>query len=63
MKQRTFNTVAGVIFLVIAVGHLVRIFGGFTAAVEGVEISLWLSWVAVVVAGLLACAAYRLNKK
>ena len=35
MSQRTFSLIVGVVFLLIAVGHLVRVVLGATFVVEG----------------------------
>ena len=52
-SERTLLTVAGVIFLVIAIVHLVRLTFGATIILGGFAIPLWLSWVGVFVAGYL----------
>lgn len=62
MKQKTFNTAAAVIFLIIAVLHAVRIAMGWTAVIGGVALPLWLSFAVVIVAGHLAYQGRRLNK-
>ena len=61
MNQKTFLSISGVIFGVIAVMHLVRIIAGWPAHIGAFEVPMWLSWVAMVVAGYLAVSAFRLK--
>ncbi|MFB3779145.1 MAG: hypothetical protein ACE141_16120 [Bryobacteraceae bacterium] len=63
MKQRTFLLIAGVVFLLIAIGHLARVVLGATFVVEGVSIPMWPSVVVVVAMGYLALEAFRLRGK
>lgn len=62
MKQKTFNLVVGVIFLLIALLHVLRLLWGWEAAIGGWEVPMGLSWVALVVSGYLAYTAFRLGK-
>ena len=61
MNQKTFVTVSGSIFGVIAVMHLARIVQGWPAQIGTFEVPMWLSWVAMAVAGFLAVSAFRLK--
>ena len=54
MSQRTYYSVTGVIFLIIALLHLGRVIYGWEAVIGGWAVPLWLSGVAVVVAGCLS---------
>ena len=63
MKQHTFNRAASIIFLLIALVHLARIFYGWNASINGWSVPLLLSWVAVVVAFYLAYHGLHLSKK
>ena len=62
MNHRTFLSVTGVIFLVIAVLHLLRAVLGWNAVIGSFTIPMWLSWVALVVAAFLAYSAFKLAK-
>jgi hypothetical protein len=62
LKQRTFNQVACLIFLAVAIFHVLRIFLGWDVNIGGWEPPMWLSGVGAVVAGLLAWSAYKLTK-
>lgn len=59
MSHRTFLAVSGIIFLVIAVLHLLRAVLGWRAVIGSFEVPIWLSWVAAVVAAYLAYSALR----
>ena len=61
MTQRTFITIAGVMFLVIACVHALRLICGWTAVINGWTVPHGLSWIAVGVFGVLAYAAFRLK--
>ena len=61
MNQKAFVTVSGSIFGVIAVMHLARIVQGWPAHIGTFEVPMWLSWVAMAVAGYLAFSALRLK--
>jgi len=63
MSQKTFALTAGVIFLLIALGHIFRVVFGAELLVEGRTIPMWASWVAVIVAGYLAYEGLRLSQK
>lgn len=63
MNQRAFSLTAGIIFLPIAVGHLLRILLGVPFVVQGVSIPVWVSGLAAIIAGYLAYSGLRLAKK
>lgn len=60
MDQRTFNGVAGIIFLLVAVLHALRVLYDWGALIGGWSVPMWASWIAIVIAGYLAVSAYRL---
>ena len=62
MNQRSFCLTTGIIFLVIALLHLLRIAFGGEAIVEGWVVPKWLSWVALVIAGYLGYEGIRLAR-
>ena len=63
MDQRTYNTLTAALFLIIAVAHLLRIIFGWAAQIGGLDIPVWASWVALVVAGALAYVGFRQNSR
>ena len=60
MGQKSYCAVTGMIFLVIAILHLLRIIFGWSPVLEGWPVPMWLSWVALVVAGWLGYEGLRL---
>jgi hypothetical protein len=63
MSQRSFSLVAGVFFLLVAVGHLVRVVLRATFVIEGMAVPMWPSVLAVIVMGYLAFEGFRLSKR
>ena len=63
MSQKTFLTVSGTIFGVIALLHLARLLAGWPAHIGTFDVPMWLSWLSVVVAGYLAFSAFRLQRR
>jgi hypothetical protein len=61
VNQKTFLAVSGTIFGVIALLHLARILAGWPARIGTFDVPTWCSWVSLVVAGGLACSAFRLH--
>jgi len=53
MSRKAYFTVTGFIFLIIAILHLLRIIFGWSPVVEGWSVPVWISWVALIVAGWL----------
>jgi hypothetical protein len=54
MNRETFCIVAGVIFAVVALLHLLRIYMDWPVVIGDWSAPLWVSWIALVVAGILA---------
>ena len=63
MSQRTFSLTAGAVFLLIALGHILRVAFGLEWIVEGRTIPMWASVLAVILAGYLAYEGFRLGRK
>ena len=61
MDQRTFVIVASVIFALVALIHLIRIYLGWPAVIGGWSVPMWASWVYLIVAGGLAYFGLRLS--
>jgi len=62
MTQRAFNQVAGMIFLAVAVLHLLRLVFRWEAVIGGWMVPGWVSIVALIVAGYLAWVGFTLRK-
>lgn len=63
MSQKTFSLTAGIIFSLIALAHIFRVAFGVEWIVESRTVPMWISWVAMFLAGYLAYEAFRLGKK
>ncbi len=63
MKQKTFSLTAGLIFALVTLGHILRVVFALEWTVQGREIPMWASWVAVVIAAYLAYEGLRLARK
>ena len=63
MKSETYFIISGFIFLAIALLHTLRLYYGWESVIGGVLLPLWASWIAVIVAGVLAYSALQLAEK
>ncbi len=63
IQQKTYFNLVSIIFSIIAVLHLLRIILGWHAEIGGWVVPMWLSWVALIMAGYLAFAGFKLGKK
>ncbi len=59
MSQKAFSLVAGLIFLLVAVAHLLRLLLRWSVVLNGWTVPMWLSAIALVVAGFLAFEGLR----
>ena len=60
MSKRNYLSVVSFIFLVIAVLHALRLLGSWEAVIGGTVIPIWVSWLAVIVAGILSWQGFLL---
>ena len=63
MDEKTFSLVAGVIFALVALFHLVRIFAQWPLIIGDWSVPKSVSWVALIVAGGLALVGLRLSQR
>jgi Mn2+/Fe2+ NRAMP family transporter len=63
MEAKTFSLVAGVIFAVVALAHLARIVMDSSVIIGDWSIPMWVSWIALIVAGGLALLGLRLSQR
>ena len=61
MSKKTFSTLAGVIFLLVAAFHLLRFVFRWEVIIAGWQVPLWISAVAFVLAASLAYEGFRLS--
>ncbi len=59
MDQKTFTLIAGVIFAVVALLHLLRVYAAWPVMIGGWTVPMWVSWSAFVVAGGLSYFGLR----
>ena len=59
MKQQTYNSVTGFIFLVLTLMHLLRLLNDWPARINTWTMPMWVSWLTLIVAGYLASQGLR----
>jgi hypothetical protein len=60
MNLKTFTLLAGVIFAIVALAHLLRIFTAWAIVIDNWTVPMWLSWIALAVAGGLSYFGFSL---
>ena len=63
MGHKTYSLTAGVVFLLIALCHALRVILRATFVAAGVSIPMWASVIAVILMGYLAFEGFRLGGK
>jgi hypothetical protein len=63
MNQKTFSLIAGLIFFFVAAMHVLRLAFGWHMVLAGWTIPMWVSWIALLIAGFLAYEGVRLSRK
>ncbi len=63
INQKNYFSITSAIFLIIAVLHILRVILGWPAVIGGWEVPIWLSWVALILAGYLAFSGLKLKQK
>ena len=63
MQNKNYLTVVTVIFALITVVHGLRIISGWSTEIGGWTVPMWVSWLAVLVAGYLAYTGFKMMKK
>ena len=62
MSKNMFSVVAGAIFLIVAVAHVLRLIFKWQVIVADWHVPMWVSAVAVVIAAYLAYEGFRKTK-
>ncbi len=62
MSQRIFLLIAGVVFGLVALAHVLRIVFGWSVVIQDFPVPMWASWIAVIVMGYLAYEGFRLAR-
>jgi len=63
MGQKTFSLVVGLIFLLIAIMHGLRLAFRWEVVLNGWSVPMWVSAVALLIAGYLAFEGLKLGKR
>jgi len=63
MNNRTYALTSSVIFLLVALGHLLRLVRQWDVMIDGWQVPAWVSVVSVLVAGFLSYQGFRLFRK
>lgn len=63
MDRKQYLTLAGAIFVVVALAHLVRAVMDWPIVIAGWIVPMWLSWPAFVIAGALGYVGLTLAKR
>ncbi|MEK7500582.1 MAG: hypothetical protein AAB642_00445 [Patescibacteria group bacterium] len=63
MTGKSYIQISGAIFLAIAVLHLARLIYRWPANIGSWDVPMWLSWLALVIAGYLAYYGLTLGKR
>ena len=61
MNDNLFHLIAGTIFALVALLQVLRLYMGWSVVIGGWSAPMWLSWIAIVVAGSLSYLALTLN--
>ncbi|HEY4519657.1 MAG TPA: hypothetical protein VJH33_01305 [Candidatus Paceibacterota bacterium] len=59
MDKKTFFLVSAVIFGLVALVHLARVFWGWDASIGGWYVPTWASWLAILVGGFMSWHAWQ----
>ncbi|MBI2635180.1 MAG: hypothetical protein HYW79_01395 [Parcubacteria group bacterium] len=63
MKTKTYFITVLTVFVVVASVHFLRIVFGWSARIGARDVPMWVSWLAVIIAGTLAYHGFRLQKR
>ena len=58
MTDKTFHLITGLVFAVVALVQALRLVMGWSVVIGGWNAPMWISWVAIVVAGGLSYVAF-----
>ena len=59
MGNRPFTLIAAIIFLVMALAHLLRLFTNFQIVLGSHDLPMWVSIAGLVIAGLMSWGLFR----
>jgi hypothetical protein len=59
MSSKSYFLVAGTIFLIVAITHLLRVINAWEVNIHTLAIPMWFSWAALLLIGFLAYQGLR----
>jgi hypothetical protein len=62
MTPRLFSLITAAVFLLIALGHAIRLLFGWHVTVDNVVVPVWISWIGLAIAAFLAYEGFRFSK-
>lgn len=62
MSQRSFLLVSAIVFTLVFLLHMLRLFYGWSAMIGGWTVPIWVSWIGAVLSGFLALEGFRLRR-
>ena len=62
MDDRLFHLITAIVFALVALLQALRLYMGWAVVIGGWNAPMWVSWIAVVVAGTLSYFAWTLGK-
>jgi hypothetical protein len=63
LNWKTYANVSATIFLLVAIAHLLRVIFGWEVRIGNMDIPQWVSWLALVVSGLLAISGFSQRRR
>ena len=60
MTPKEYATTSGIVFLLVALAHLMRVIAGWDFRVAGWDVPSWVSVIAVALAGYLSYTGFRI---
>lgn len=63
MSQNAFEFTAAMVFLLIAIAHVIRVIFSAPVVVYSIPVPMWASGIAAVIMGYLAFEGFRLARK
>ena len=62
MSQKNYALVSGLIFAIVALVHLLRLVQGWDLVVAGYLVPMWVSWIGLIIPGVLGYYGLTLSK-
>ena len=63
MSEKMFSLIVGIVFLLIALSHFVRVVFGVSLVVQDFSVPMWASAVAVIIAAYLSYEGFHFSRK